>query len=304
MATTGSIMGREFKTYLPASLCAGRGRQVPLAVPLLVLVHCFGCNADMEISKFAAAAEEFNFALVAPEGVGSSFNAPSCCGSARANNLDDVGFVDALVAHAKETLPILNGAVFASGFSNGGFLVSHLASKAQTHFRGIAPVSGHEYEIGRTKPLPVSIHHCAADEAVLTSGCCQASGCCCGIGRERAECVSTTSLFEKWLRINGCSGTARTADVKGAICLSGVGCAASTSFCSYSNNCFHSQWSHQFPGVHAIGRFFANEACALPDRNWREWPADNPTCAGVVAAKPSGADSRGARLSSVPRFDL
>ena len=48
---------------------------------LLVLIHCFGC-AELEIAKFEAAADKFGMALLAPQGIGHSFNAPHCCGPA------------------------------------------------------------------------------------------------------------------------------------------------------------------------------------------------------------------------------
>ena len=41
-------------------------------------------NVDQnEIAKFEAAADKFGMALLAPQGIGHSFNAPHCCGPAR-----------------------------------------------------------------------------------------------------------------------------------------------------------------------------------------------------------------------------
>ena len=124
-------------------------------------------------------------------------------------------------------------------------LVSHLAGAARTRFRGIAPVSGHEYTVDAKRPLPVYIHHCATDTMVSPAGSCADAPCCCGIGVGRAECVPTSELFDRWLRANGCSGHEKTAGPKGASCLRGLGCAAETSFCSYGGGCFHQEWSQQ-----------------------------------------------------------
>lgn len=250
------LQGREFEFYLPAGLCDGR----LAAAPLLVLIHCFGCTASLEIAKFAAAADAFGFALLAPEGYKRSFNSPSCCGDAQAESLDDVGFVDDLVALARTTLPVVRDAVYASGFSNGGFLVSHLAGAARTAFRGIAPVSGHEYEVDARQPLPVFMHHCADDTMVKPAGCCASAPCCCNIAARRAECVPTRALFDRWLRANACAGHEKTAGPKGASCLRGRGCAAETVFCSYGLGCYHQEWGRDFVGAHAVVRFFAHEA--------------------------------------------
>ena len=89
---------------------------------------------------------------------------------------DDVAFADALATRAVETLPVRAGAIFASGFSNGGFMVSHLAAVGRTQLRGVAPTAGHEYVVRAKRPTPVFIHHCAADTLVNPLGCCDGGG--------------------------------------------------------------------------------------------------------------------------------
>ena len=87
-------------------------------------------------------------------GIGHSFNAGACCGTARQRNVDDVGFLCAVKNHLRErVLPRAsdggggNGGAqevdaFAFGWSNGAFLTTRAAAEMPHLFRAIAPVSG------------------------------------------------------------------------------------------------------------------------------------------------------------------
>jgi len=283
---------RTYYLRPPRTPCATGGALGSL--PLLVLVHCFGCSAIHELRKYTAAADAHGVALAVPEGVGSSWNAPHCCGPARQQSLDDVGFVDSVVRHASSALPIAADAVFAAGFSNGGFMTSHLAWTGTTRWAGISPAAGHEYSVKAERPLPVFIHHCAADSMVRIDGCCASSDgeptCCCGIGAHRTTCVSTPTLFKEWLTVNKCSGSVQAVGVGGADCTLGINCAANTSMCVHGNGCFHQMWSRDFPATDAVVEFFAREACQLRGvwREAREGAPPRCRCRGAAAAKPPG----------------
>ena len=258
--TTVTLNSREYLLRPPVEPC----RSTPL--PLLVLIHCYGCDAALELNKYKEAADTHGFVLAAPEGYHNSWNAPHCCGPARETAQDDVGFIDSVVRHAATLLPIASDATFAAGFSNGGFMSSHLAWSGTTRWAGISPSAGHEYAVNAERPLPVYIHHCAADDMVRIDGCCAADGgptCCCGIGAQRKTCVSTATLFEQWLVANRCTGReAALAGPAGAQCTTGTGCVANATFCVHEG-CFHQQWSRSFPAADAVVEFFARHACEL-----------------------------------------
>ena len=195
-ATTVTLGARSYILRAPLEPCRPSG--APL--PLMVLIHCFGCDAASEIQKYSEAADAHGFVLAAPEGYQNSWNAPHCCGPAREEAYDDVGFIDAVVKHSGSLLPIAPDAIFAAGFSNGGFMSSHLAWTGATRWAGLSPASGHEYSVNADRPMPVYMHHCGADIMVKMAGCCVEDGaptCCCGIGSQRKTCVSTASLFEQ-----------------------------------------------------------------------------------------------------------
>ena len=265
---------RHYLVRLPKHAACTAGHAMPLAV----LIHCYGCQAGGELAKFTSAADSLGFGLAAPEGIGRSFHAPHCCGEALAERVDDVGLIDSIVdellaAAGRAGRPtFLASALFASGFSNGGFLTTHLADRSRHAWAGLAPTAGHEYYLRRNVPLPISIHHCSADEKVNTSGCCMAPAadgqlgptCCCGIVAK--TCVSTRSIFERWLVVNRCSGERELPAAHspaGAACAVGVGCTAETSLCLYKR-CRHIDWSGHFPAAEAVFAFFARQAPTQP----------------------------------------
>ncbi len=78
-------------------------------------------------------------AVAYPDGIGGSWNAGGCCGQAEADDLDDVGFILALVDELVASYSIDPDRVYLTGFSNGGLLAYRLACESD-RFAAIAPV--------------------------------------------------------------------------------------------------------------------------------------------------------------------
>jgi poly(3-hydroxybutyrate) depolymerase len=267
VALSHAGLSRRYYYRLPSAACAAGASA---HVPLLMVVHCLGGSALGEMAKYIGHAESAGFALLAPEGMWRSWNTPSCCGVAKVHNVDDFGFLDAAVQHAAATLPplalSLPDSLFASGFSNGGFVTSLLPTRSRLRWRGLAPAAGHDYDAIADRPTPISAHHCEDDQAVRLDGCCDDSPCCCSIGVGRSACVGGRAIHARWLKVNRCAGSRIEPGPAGALCEVGVGCAANTSLCIYprSTGCFHAQWADAFPGARAVVRFFAREVCQQP----------------------------------------
>ena len=257
--------GHERHYYLrPPKACS-----IKDVFPLLLLVHCYGCTAKHELDKYSEAADKYGFALAVPKGIASSWNAaPDCCGPAMQSGLDDVGFIDMVVADASKRLRLAPRALFASGFSNGGFLTSKLPHSSKVHWAGISPAAGHEYKVRAPAPTPIYIHHCEADEKVRFEGCCAGGQCCCGIGRHQQTCVSTRALHGDWLKLNRCQGSRTEAGPNGATCTVGLACAANTTLCVYGDGCSHSDWVEGFAAADSVLDFFAREACSAHTGHW------------------------------------
>lgn len=90
-------------------------------------------------------ADAEGFIAVYPEGIHTSWNAGTCCGPSNGAGgetaIDDVGFVRALVGAVDHDACIDHRRIYATGFSNGGFLSHRLACEADDLFAAVAPVS-------------------------------------------------------------------------------------------------------------------------------------------------------------------
>lgn len=148
--------------------------------PLVLALHGSGTHAGtMEaftgLTEFAA---EQNFVVVYPNGTGRtrttlSWNVRNFNSHAAKQNVDDVGFISALLDELLSTLPIDPGQVFVTGFSNGAMLAYSLASSLAERICAIGPVSGPMLleECHPTRPMPIChIHGTLDDFAPLEGG--------------------------------------------------------------------------------------------------------------------------------------
>lgn len=70
------------------------------------------------------------------------WNAGFCCGSGRAQEIDDVGFITTLASQLQEKFSVPSSAVYVTGFSNGAFMAHRLAAEAPNSVKAIAAASG------------------------------------------------------------------------------------------------------------------------------------------------------------------
>jgi len=135
---------RGYKVHVP------KGYAPATPVPVLFAIHGFQQNAVMfgvEGPGWIAKSDAEGFLLVMPNGIqedgfGGSWNAGECCGEASAQRLDDVGFIRAIYAEVRKHVNIDAKRVYATGFSNGGFMSYRLACEASDIFAAVAPASG------------------------------------------------------------------------------------------------------------------------------------------------------------------
>ena len=111
-------------------------------------MHGSGENgAQMRIETgygFDRLADEHRFAVVYPNALrGLIGTACSIVGDVSANglNIDDVGFLTAVVDKLVTEIGVDPGRVFAAGSSRGGFMAFRLALEAPSRFRAVAAVS-------------------------------------------------------------------------------------------------------------------------------------------------------------------
>lgn len=151
----------------------------------------------------------------------ATWNAGRCCGSARDEQIDDVGFVRALHNELQRHVRIDPQRVFAAGMSNGGMMAYRLACEMSDVFRAIVAVAGTDNTVSCQPTQPVSVLHIHArnDERVLFNG---------GAGqpsRQVTDFVSVPDTVQKWVQINACQATGRVVlEVPGARCVTHDGC--------------------------------------------------------------------------------
>jgi polyhydroxybutyrate depolymerase len=113
--------------------------------PALVVVLHGAAGTGRQAAKsyeWDAAATSGGFVAAYPDGIRRTWNAsPDCCGVAARDQVDDVGFIKAMVAEISRSAPIDPARVFATGISNGALLTYRLACET-TLFAAIAPVAG------------------------------------------------------------------------------------------------------------------------------------------------------------------
>ncbi|MCB1011340.1 MAG: hypothetical protein H6517_04650 [Microthrixaceae bacterium] len=116
----------------------------PDPVPLVINLHGLGSDAE-EMARLATwpeAARDHGLVVAFPQGVEESWNAGRCCGAAVEQNVDDVAFLDAVVAQMVAEEGVDPEQVYLTGYSNGA-MMSYLYScmRADT-LAGVASVAG------------------------------------------------------------------------------------------------------------------------------------------------------------------
>lgn len=154
---------------------------VEAPMPLLIMFHGAGGDADKaeRATGFSEAAASQKFVVAYPNGTQAnsvegelSWNAGACCGLARTDQVDDVGFILAMIAELQATYPIDPERIYLAGFSNGGMMSYRLACEHGDLFAGVAVVSGalNYSPCAPDVPLSVLIIHGQADLTVPYNG--------------------------------------------------------------------------------------------------------------------------------------
>jgi polyhydroxybutyrate depolymerase len=197
---------RSYLVHLPPTYDASRPSSVVLAF------HGGGTNAEtmVSFSGLNEKADEAGFIAVYPNGSGRvaralTFNGGNCCGYAMRHNVDDVGFVRALLDDLAGLANLDAARVFATGMSNGAMICYRLAAELSERIAAIAPVAGPMGAPTCDPKRPVSVMHFhgTADEFAPFEG---------GVGRRslsRTDFYSVDHTMHAWVKANGCPTTPR-----------------------------------------------------------------------------------------------
>jgi polyhydroxybutyrate depolymerase len=172
------------------------GAQVPLVIDL----HGLTSNANQQegISGWRAKADQQGFLAVYPNGLDASWNGGSlCCGTSRANGVDDEGFIRAIVGRMQEEGCLDPARVYATGLSNGGAMSHLLACRAADVFAATAPVSMGNGTVPCTPSRPISVVMFRGTSDVL-------------VPYDGGVIPSAQADFDQWSTLDGCSGEPTT----------------------------------------------------------------------------------------------
>lgn len=206
---TLTVGGRErsYLLYAPSKLQKGQ------PVPLVMVFHGGGGHAlgIAKTTNMHQLAERNNFIVVYPNGTGAqggrrlSWNAGSSPpqGYAENQNVDDVGFVRAVLQQVKQSYNIDPKRIYATGLSKGGMFVYRLACDLSDQIAAIAPVAGSlTYTQCRPeRPVAVLHIHGGNDQNVPLEG---------GRGAASAQMANYPSALQgldQWRKRNDCTGT-------------------------------------------------------------------------------------------------
>jgi polyhydroxybutyrate depolymerase len=156
-------------------------------LPLIIGFHGYGDSA-LEFGAhvgLAQAADEAGMMVALPMSVDresgeQSWNATVCCGSALEKNVDDVGFIGAMIKDIAAHHTLDRSRVYATGHSNGATMVYVLAARHSDWFAAIAVVAGRigggtpdgkNYVLPTPAlPMPVMMIHGTNDPVVPYNG--------------------------------------------------------------------------------------------------------------------------------------
>ncbi len=240
---------RQYRVHVPASY------RSDTQAPLLVSLHGGGGSMDYmakdenygQLSHAARGGE----VLVFPNGISrfrsgmfATWNAGACCGAARDEEVDDVGFIRVVLERVMGQLNIDRQRVYATGMSNGAMMAYRLACEMPDLIRAVAAVAGTDNTRSCKPAQPISVLHIHArnDSHVLFEG---------GAGPDSVDKALVTdyrsvpATVARWVDFNGCQRTPqRVLDQAGAWCEVYAPCRGGTQV----QLCVTQNGGHSWPG--------------------------------------------------------
>ena len=172
-------------------------------LPVLFFLHGLGGNVsnyDQEFN-FAQIAEEYDWMIVLPQaldqGIGPMWNA-----GLASSDIDDSGFLMALLDSLTVQFQLDTDSVFFAGVSMGGFMTHRMAIEHGDRIDACVAVSGliTSVDAAQTPVAPVRMLHIHGtnDNVVGYNGYSTAFGLTLGLGVD--------AILDYWQNANGCSG--------------------------------------------------------------------------------------------------
>lgn len=200
-------LNRTFHLYRPGGLSG--------PAPLVVMLHGgYGDGAQAERAyNWDGQADGGRFVVAYPDGLDRAWNAGTCCGIPTKRNIDDVGFITAMVAAIEAQMSVDPARVYVTGMSNGAMMALRLGCQTDL-FAAVAPVAGTLLtDCSHATPTSVlQIHGTADDRVPFDGGPGKAKTLS---GAPNVDGPSVPAVNATWRGIDGC-GTPTTSTVGAA----------------------------------------------------------------------------------------
>jgi polyhydroxybutyrate depolymerase len=165
---------RSYLLHVPEHRPRHFGRSEPY--PLVIVLHGSGASGQTvrDMSRLDSLAEATPFLVAYPDatrnwlGLQSAWNSGACCGPAVRNEVDDVGFVRALIDHIATGLPVDRKRIYIAGFSDGGRMAYRLGCALSSEVAAIGVVAGGlmDPHCAPARAVPLIAFHGTADTQV------------------------------------------------------------------------------------------------------------------------------------------
>ena len=189
---------RKFIAFLPQDY------DPEVQMPLVINMHPFLTNApfQMRYTKFNGIADREGVIVVYPSAIRGTWNSGTFFGVEQPT--DDLGFLNALIDYMAVLYNIDTRRVYATGYSNGGYMSYTLACEASSRFAAIAPVASTMNPdlmdvCNPDRPMPVMAFNGTTDLLVPYEGS--------DVG------APIDDIFELWRMINDCDNEPSIIDV-------------------------------------------------------------------------------------------
>jgi polyhydroxybutyrate depolymerase len=284
-------LNRGYRVHLPASY------QPAIAVPVLFALHGGGGNMDFQADdakyRLISKSEQQGFVLVFPNGYSklpggklATWNAGNCCGPAREQQVDDVGFIREVLTRVTQQANVDYKRMYVTGMSNGAMMAYRLACEMSEVFSGIAAVAGTDNTRSCDPDMPVSVLHIHAknDSHVLFNG---GAGPDSVRASQITDYVSVANTIVKWTKSNACAlPPKRSLDTPAAFCQIYAPCAGEAQV----QLCVTETGGHSWPGGEKLrGNEPPSQAISAVDVMWDFFNRIKPTVPQTQPSTPASA---------------
>jgi polyhydroxybutyrate depolymerase len=251
---------RTYLLHVPPTYAAG----TPL--PLVFVLHGGGQspNSAEKMSGMSAKADEKHFIAIYPSGTGRlsampTWNSGNCCGYAMQNNIDDVGFLRALIEKLERDYSVDRKRIYFTGISNGAMMSYRIACELSEQTAAIAPVEGAlNVDCHPAARVALLIFHGTADRLVPFNG----GSSPFQIGGKRDD-KSVAYAVDFWVKRDGCSASPMHSETAEVHVDKYSGCQDGTGIELYAIQGGHHMWpglaisGNSIPATDLIWSFFA-----------------------------------------------